>query len=86
MFLILSVSLCGIPGGYPNNPGSRPSEPGGLSVDDCVVVPQMKDALCFAFRTDNSGPPESVQVTPLVQDGDSCAIYAYACSTVQEET
>ena len=49
-------------GGYPNNAGPNPSKPGGLSRDDCLVIGNFTDALCFAFRTDNSGPPESVQV------------------------
>ena len=49
-------------GGYPNNPGSNPAQPGGLSTKDCVVVNGLKDALCFAFRSDNSGPPVDFQV------------------------
>lgn len=49
------------PGGYPNNPGPTPSQPGGLSRKDCAVVEGFKEALCFAFRTDNSGPPENME-------------------------
>ncbi|KAK3598273.1 hypothetical protein CHS0354_022590 [Potamilus streckersoni] len=49
------------PGGYPLNPGPNPANPGGLSRDDCVTVQGFSKALCFAFRTDNSGPPESVE-------------------------
>jgi len=50
------------PGGYPDNPGSGPSRPGGLSRRDCVVVDKFQHALCFAFRTDNSGPPANITV------------------------
>lgn len=49
------------PGGYPDNPGPNPKTPGGLSRKDCVVIPGFEDALCFAFRTDNSGPPMDIQ-------------------------
>ncbi|CAH1791040.1 unnamed protein product [Owenia fusiformis] len=49
------------PGGYPMNPGPNPANPGGLSKKDCHIIPNFKHVLCFAFRTDNSGPPESVQ-------------------------
>ena len=49
-------------GGYPNNAGPYPGNPGGLSLDDCLVIANFTDALCFAFRTDNSGPPESIEV------------------------
>lgn len=51
-----------VAGGYPDDPGSDPAHPGGLSKRDCVVVDGLSEALCFAFRTDNSGPPESVEV------------------------
>ena len=51
-----------LPGGYPNNPGMFPATPGGLSVKDCATAPGFSEALCFAFRTDNSGPPKNVQV------------------------
>ncbi|CAD5114874.1 DgyrCDS3907 [Dimorphilus gyrociliatus] len=47
-------------GGYPNNPGPNPANPGGLSREDCVVIPNFPEALCFAFRTDNSGPPINI--------------------------
>ena len=49
-------------GGYPNNPGPDPKHPGGISRRDCTIVEGLEDVLCFAFRTDNSGPPESIQV------------------------
>jgi hypothetical protein len=45
---------------YPNNPGPNPLNPGGMSAADCVQFPGFTHALCWAFRTDNSGPPESV--------------------------
>ena len=51
-----------IAGGYPGNPGPNPDNPGGLSREDCTIVKGFSEALCFAFRTDNSGPPESLQV------------------------
>lgn len=47
-------------GGYPDVPGVSPDLPGGLSRGDCVVIPGFAEALCWAFRTDNSGPPMSV--------------------------
>ncbi|XP_071104844.1 uncharacterized protein [Haliotis cracherodii] len=49
------------PFGYPQNPGPNPANPGGLSADNCVIFPGLADAMCFAFRTDNSGPPETVK-------------------------
>ncbi|XP_076436514.1 uncharacterized protein LOC143276017 [Babylonia areolata] len=51
------------PGGYPDNPGTYPAKPGGLSWSDCLFAPDVAtfpEVLCFAFRTDNSGPPESI--------------------------
>ena len=48
-------------GGYPNNPGPNPKNPGGISLDDCTMVDGLDEALCFAFRTDNTGPPENIQ-------------------------
>lgn len=52
-------SVIGIwhPGGYPDNPGPNPAKPYGLSRRDCATFPGFDHALCFAFRTDNSGPP-----------------------------
>jgi len=49
-------------GGYPNNPGPNATYPGGLSIGDCVLVEGLTDALAFAFRTDNSGPPSAEEV------------------------
>ena len=48
------------PGGYPGNPGNDVKNAGGLSIMDCVIEEHSKQALAFAFRTDNSGPPESI--------------------------
>ncbi|GFO45695.1 coiled-coil domain-containing protein 90b, mitochondrial [Plakobranchus ocellatus] len=48
-------------GGYPINPGPDPAHPKGLARDKCVITPGLDEALCFAFRTDNTGPPESIQ-------------------------
>ncbi|CAF1433852.1 unnamed protein product [Rotaria sordida] len=42
-----------IPKGYPDNPGSTFTNPGGLSLNDLVIVPQIGVGLAFAFRTDN---------------------------------
>ena len=55
-------SVIGIwhPGGYPDNPGPSPSKPGGLSRNDCATFPGFQHALCFGFRTDNSGPPVNI--------------------------
>jgi len=47
--------------GYPNNPGPDPADPGGMGASSCVLpVYPLTHALCWAFRTDNSGPPEDV--------------------------
>ncbi|RUS69229.1 hypothetical protein EGW08_023008 [Elysia chlorotica] len=48
-------------GGYPINPGPDPAHPKGLARDKCVITPGLDEALCFAFRTDNTGPPESIE-------------------------
>ena len=53
-------------GGYPNNPGPNPKNPGGISSDDCTMVDGLDEALCFAFRTDNTGPPENIQARKYV--------------------
>jgi len=49
-------------GGYPDTPGSSPAQPGGLSRHDCVVLDDFPHALCFAFRSDNLGPPVDITV------------------------
>ena len=36
--------------------------PGGLSRKDCAIVPGLDTALCFAFRSDNLGPPANFEV------------------------
>jgi hypothetical protein len=41
--------------GYPNNPGSTFTNPGGLGLDDLVIVPQVGVGLAFAFLNDNQG-------------------------------
>lgn len=53
-------------GGYPNQYGSSPMKPGGLSWKDCAMVPGMDHALCFAFRSDNQGPPVDYKVSLLL--------------------
>ena len=47
--------------GYPNNPGPDPVNCGGMCKASCVTFDGLSHALCWAFRTDNSGPPMSVQ-------------------------
>lgn len=48
-------------GGYPLNPGPNLVQAGGISNQDCTVAPRTGHALCFAFRTDNTGPPTSLE-------------------------
>lgn len=48
------------PGGYPTNPGPSLSKAGGLSLMDSTIAEDDGQALVFAFRTDNSGPPLSL--------------------------
>jgi hypothetical protein len=43
--------------GYPNNPGPDPVNCGGMCKSSCVTFEGLSHALCWAFRTDNSGPP-----------------------------
>lgn len=64
-------------GGYPLNPGPDPAHPGGLSRKDCVVVENVTEALCFAFRTDNSGPPENIEVRCLSNDRVNIDLYPF---------
>lgn len=47
-------------GGYPNDPGRDLEGARGISYHDCTVAPGSTNALCFAFRTDNTGPPRSL--------------------------
>ena len=47
-------------GGYPQNPGTSLTNAGGISYDNCHIIPEQKAVLAFAFRMDNSGPPDSV--------------------------
>ena len=49
------------PGGYPNPPGKSLVDPGGIAYKDCAVAPDTGNALCFGFRTDNTGPPTSLE-------------------------
>ena len=48
-------------GGYPLNPGPNLQDAGGISLHDCTLAPNTTHVLCFAFRTDNTGPPTSLQ-------------------------
>ncbi|KAL5021154.1 hypothetical protein ScPMuIL_000309 [Solemya velum] len=50
------------PGGYPYSPGPVPAIPGGLSLHDCHTFPGLDEALCFAFKEDNQGPPNDYKV------------------------
>ena len=56
------------PGGYPDNPGKTLSDPGGISIMDTTVAKRDGEALVFAFRTDNSGPPESLAEIQTIFD------------------
>ena len=47
--------------GYPNNPGGDPVNCGGMCRTSCVEFAGLSHALCWAFRTDNSGPPMNAQ-------------------------
>lgn len=47
-------------GGYPNDPGRDIEGARGLSYHDCTIAPGTTHVLCFAFRTDNTGPPSSL--------------------------
>ena len=64
-------------GGYPDNPGPDPKHPGGISRKDCTIVSGLRDVLCFAFRTDNSGPPENIQV---------CRNHVHVCTVTHTRT
>lgn len=57
-----------ITGGYPENPGPSPAKPYGLSRKDCATFPGFDHALCFAFRTDNSGPPMDYKASILLSN------------------
>ena len=46
---------------YPWPPGPDPLHPGGLGVPSCVVLEGLRHAMCWVFRVDNAGPPESVE-------------------------
>ncbi|XP_055897527.1 uncharacterized protein LOC106076569 [Biomphalaria glabrata] len=50
-----------IKGGYPLNPGPDPAHPRGLAKEKCIIAAGLSEALCFAFRTDNTGPPVDIQ-------------------------
>ena len=54
--------------GYPNNPGPNPADCGGMCRSSCVTHPSTSHALCWAFRTDNSGPP--MDATEVFQQFD----------------
>lgn len=54
------------PGGYPLNPGSSLSSPGGISIMDSTISAEDGEALVFAFRTDNSGPPTSIAEIQII--------------------
>uniref|UniRef100_A0A0B7AAX7 Glycoside hydrolase family 38 N-terminal domain-containing protein n=1 Tax=Arion vulgaris TaxID=1028688 RepID=A0A0B7AAX7_9EUPU len=49
-----------VKGGYPLNPGPNPANPIGLAKDKCISANGLSEVLCFAFRTDNTGPPVTV--------------------------
>jgi hypothetical protein len=47
--------------GYPSQWGPDPVHCGGMCRSSCVVVHGLAHAMCWAFRLDNSGPPESAE-------------------------
>ena len=55
-------------GGYPGVPGSSLDRPIGLAIRRTVFSRVDKQALVFAFRTDNKGPPEDVVEIASVYD------------------
>ncbi|KAJ8302872.1 hypothetical protein KUTeg_019268, partial [Tegillarca granosa] len=57
------IKIISIPGGFPVNPGPSPINPGGLSTKECITISGFDEALCFAFRVDNTGPPVSTQTS-----------------------
>ena len=58
-FLLLYIIL--ILAGYPDLVGPNPNNPGGMSTKDCFRAPGSTEVLCFAFRVDNTGPPQSIE-------------------------
>ncbi len=50
-----------IKGGYPGPPGKSLDKPDGVSIRNTIFSKVDKQALVFAFRTDNRGPPESIE-------------------------
>lgn len=52
-----------LPGGYPDPPGKYPASAQGLSAKDCVTFEGLDEAMCYAFKSDNQGPPASMAVT-----------------------
>ncbi|CAL1525890.1 unnamed protein product [Lymnaea stagnalis] len=50
-----------VKGGYPLNPGPDPAHPRGLARDKCIIADGLEEILCFAFRTDNTGPPVEIE-------------------------
>ena len=55
-------------GGYPDNPGTTLYTPGGISIMDSTIAVRDGEVLVFAFRSDNSGPPESISEIQTVFD------------------
>ena len=63
-----SITAMWHPGGYPGNYGVTLSVPGEISIRDSVISAKDGEALVFAFRTDNSGPPSSLAEIQSVFD------------------
>ncbi|XP_046330094.2 uncharacterized protein LOC124113675 isoform X1 [Haliotis rufescens] len=57
-----NASLIGMwhPRGYPDPPGKYPARALGLSAKDCVTFEGLDEAMCYAFKSDNQGPPASM--------------------------
>lgn len=82
-------------GGYPTNPGSTLSNAGGISLMDSTISEIDGKALVFAFRTDNSGPPVSLDeiwsvYTILREQFDEAHVFASTLDifvkSINEET
>eukprot|EP00948_MAST-09A_sp_MAST-9A-sp1_P004169 g4169.t1 len=50
------------PYGYPNSPGPSGKDCHGLCRSNCIEVEGFSEVLCFGFRSDNAGPPTSIEM------------------------
>ena len=40
---------------------------GGYQINDCVIIPNYSDALCYYYRTDNAGPGSYIEVINVLK-------------------